>query len=76
MLKQADNDLKNSIGIFDASLGQEGPEQSGLAIERRQQQGEISTLNYSDNLARAMRLQAESSWKLARAYTTPRESNG
>ena len=53
MLKQADKDLKNSIGIFDASLGEKGPEQSGLAIERRQQQGEISTFNYSDNLARA-----------------------
>ena len=56
MLKQADADLKNSIGIFDASLGQKGPEQSGLAIERRQQQGDLSTLNYADNLARAMRL--------------------
>ena len=72
MLKQADADLKNSIGIFDASLGQKGPEQSGLAIERRQQQGDLSTLNYADNLARAMRLSGESSWAFVRWYMTRR----
>ena len=73
MLKQADNDLKNSIGIFDASLGQKGPEQSGLAIERRQQQGEISTLNYSDNLARAMRLSGRIIMDVRpKIYDTPR----
>jgi hypothetical protein len=54
LIALADNDLKASIGIYDASLGQRGPEQSGKAIAQRKQQGDIATLNYSDNLARSI----------------------
>lgn len=54
LIMMADNDLKAAIGIYDASLGQRGPEQSGRAIAQRKQQGDLATLNYSDNLARSI----------------------
>lgn len=55
MIKQADNDLKAVTGIYDASLGQQGPEQSGKAVLLRQQQSNIANLNYTDNQGRAIR---------------------
>lgn len=55
MIRQADNDLKAVTGIYDASLGQQGPEQSGKAVLLRQQQSSIANLNYTDNMARAIR---------------------
>jgi hypothetical protein len=55
MIRQADNDLKAITGIYDASLGQQGPEQSGKAVLLRQKQSDIANLNYTDNLARSIR---------------------
>lgn len=55
LMRAAGDDLKASIGIYDASLGAPGPDQSGKAILARQKQGDLATLNYSDNLARAIR---------------------
>jgi hypothetical protein len=51
----ADNDLKAVMGLYDASLGSYGPEQSGKAILARQRQGEIGNSNYLDNLSRSIR---------------------
>lgn len=48
-------DIKAVTGIFDASLGQEANEKSGRAIIARQQQGEIATFNYQDNMAKGIR---------------------
>lgn len=48
-------DIKSVTGIFDPSLGQESSEKSGRAIIARQQQGEIATFNYQDNMAKAIR---------------------
>ena len=48
-------EIKAVTGIFDASLGQTSNEQTGIAIRARQQQGEIATFNYSDNIARGIR---------------------
>src|SRR5206468_4127937 len=39
-LMHADNDLKTTTGLYEASLGAPGPEQSGKAILLRKQQGE------------------------------------
>ena len=50
----ASEDLKAVTGIFDASMGMEGNEKSGRAIYARQQQGEIATFNYQDNMAKAV----------------------
>jgi hypothetical protein len=55
MIKQADNDLKAVTGIYDASLGQQGPEQSGKAVMLRQRQSDVANLNFTDNLARSIR---------------------
>ena len=55
LIKQADYDLKASLGMFDPSLGQNKSDQSGRAIQSLQKQGDIATLNYSDNLSRSIR---------------------
>ncbi len=52
---QADNDLKATMGIYDASLGQRGPESSGRAILARQRESDTANANYGDNLARAIK---------------------
>jgi Phage P22-like portal protein len=54
-LAHADNDLKATYGMYDASLGKPGPEQSGKAILLRQQQGEESTYGFQDALAPAIK---------------------
>lgn len=59
MVRQADNDIKATTGIYDASLGQQGPDQSGKAILARQKQGDIANFNFSDNLARAIRYRTQ-----------------
>ena len=52
---QADNDLKSTTGIYDPSLGAQGPQQSGRAIGLLQKQGGIANFGYIDNLSRAIR---------------------
>lgn len=47
------DDLKAIAGIFDSSLGAEGNEKSGIAIQRRQAQSSITNLHFIDNLKRA-----------------------
>lgn len=54
-IAQADNDMKAVTSLYDASLGERGPEQSGRAILARKVQGSIANLNFTDNLARAIR---------------------
>lgn len=52
---QAADDIKRITGIFDASLGANGNEQSGKAILARQQQTHNSNYHYHDNLARTIK---------------------
>lgn len=59
--RQADNDLKAVIGLYDASLGEKGPDESGKAILARQKQGELTNVNFIDNFGRAL-------WHAARVY--------
>jgi hypothetical protein len=51
----ADNDMKATTGIYDASLGKSGNETSGRAIMARDQQGETATYVYVDNLSASIR---------------------
>lgn len=51
---QANDDVKNTIGIFDASLGQRSNEVSGKAIIARQQEGDTGTFEWHDALANAV----------------------
>ncbi len=59
MLALSDNDMKASVGIYDASLGEKGPDQSGKAILARQKQADVANLNWSDNLARSIKLRTK-----------------
>lgn len=51
---QAIDDLKATMGMYDASLGNQGNETSGKAIIARQREGDTSTFTWVDNLARAV----------------------
>lgn len=55
MIGQASNDLKASLGLYDPSRGQGSVDQSGKAIQSLQQQGNVATLNYSDNMSRMLK---------------------
>lgn len=50
----AADDMKATTGIYDASLGHQGNETSGIAIRQRQVEGDISTSIYVDNLAKSI----------------------
>jgi hypothetical protein len=52
---QAVDDIKAVFGIFDAALGAQGNETSGIAILARKQQSGISNYHYYDNLVRSIR---------------------
>jgi hypothetical protein len=49
------DDMKATSGIFDASLGNQANETSGKAIFARQQQSNLSTMHFMDNLERSFR---------------------
>ena len=54
-LMLASQELKEVSGQFEADLGMEGNEKSGVAIQQRQRQGDNATYHYIDNLALAIR---------------------
>ena len=54
-LKEADQDIKAVMGLFEASLGEKGPQQSGKAITAVQQQGVQANSNFLDNRERMKR---------------------
>lgn len=49
------DDMKAIFGIFDASLGNNGNETSGVAIVARKEQSSNSNFHFYDNLVRAIR---------------------
>lgn len=52
---QAAEDLKATIGIFDAALGNRSNENSGIAIQRRTAQAQTANFHFVDNLTRSIR---------------------
>jgi hypothetical protein len=50
----AADDIKAITGIYDASLGARSNETSGVAINARKVEGDTSTFNFPDNVARAI----------------------
>lgn len=52
--QMASDEIKAVTGIFDASVGASGNETSGVAIARRQNQGEIATFNFQDNMSKGV----------------------
>lgn len=53
-IRVADEEMKATTGIYDASLGARSNEQSGVAIRARQMEGDVSTSIYVDNLKKAI----------------------
>ena len=51
----AADDVKSTIGMFDASLGARSNETSGKAILARQREGDVATFHFIDNKNRAIR---------------------
>jgi hypothetical protein len=47
-------DIKATTGIYDASLGARSNETSGVAIQRRQNEGDTATFHFADNLNRSI----------------------
>lgn len=50
-----DEDMKASIGIFNASLGNKGQEKSGTAIKAQQSEADVGTYEFIDNYQNAIR---------------------
>ncbi len=68
------DELKATTGIFDASLGAQGNETSGVAITARQREGDVATFEYHDNLSRAIKYTGEILVDLIpRIYDTQRQ---
>lgn len=55
LIKQAQENFYAVTGIYQASLGAPSNEKSGKAILARQNEGNVSTFHYQDNMARALR---------------------
>jgi hypothetical protein len=51
---QASDDIKATTNVYDASLGSQSNETSGIALQRRQGQMELSNFHFVDNLNRAI----------------------
>lgn len=51
---QAAEDMKATTGVYDAALGNQSNETSGVAIRQRQMESDVSTSIYSDNMAAAI----------------------
>lgn len=54
-IQLAIENMKGTIGIYDAGLGNRSNETSGKAILARQKEGDIGTAHYIDNWSRAIR---------------------
>jgi hypothetical protein len=55
----ADNEMRDTIGIQKAALGQESNEQSGIAIQRRKQESDTGQYAFLDNLAAGIRTEGK-----------------
>lgn len=52
--REAVDDIKSSMGLYNASIGQRSNETSGVAIKQRQQEGDVATFHFYDNLVRSI----------------------
>jgi hypothetical protein len=51
---RAEEHVKATIGMYNADMGDKGPERTGAAIRLRQKPGDVSTFAFIDNLSRAI----------------------
>jgi len=55
LAQMSSDDIKSVTGVYDASLGAQGNETSGKAINARKSQGEIANFNYPDNMGKGVK---------------------
>lgn len=55
VMANTEHDIQASMGMYNASLGEESNEKSGRAIMARQREGDVATFHYIDNLSRSIR---------------------
>jgi hypothetical protein len=53
-IQLAAEDMKRTTGIYDASLGAKSNETSGVAIRQRQQEAQLGTSVYADNMVKGI----------------------
>lgn len=53
-MQMASQDIRETLGIHEASFGQESNEKSGVALRAKQSQAEIVTYNFPDNMAKGI----------------------
>jgi len=53
-IQQAKENIKEVMGLYNASIGQRSNETSGVAINARKVEGDIATLHFADNLKRSI----------------------
>lgn len=53
-MEHSEHDIQAALGMYSASLGQQGNEKSGKAIMARQREGDTATFHFQDNLNRAI----------------------
>jgi len=51
---QSSDDMKSTVGIYDAALGARSNETSGIAIRTRQRESDVSNFHFIDNLNRSI----------------------
>lgn len=72
-IARAGDDIKATTGVYDAALGARSNETSGKAIAARQQESDLSTSIYADNMGKAVaqcgRILVD---MIPRIYDTPR----
>lgn len=53
-MQGAVEDIKSSMGLYNASIGAQANEKSGVAIQARQREGDVATFHFGDNLTRSI----------------------
>lgn len=53
-MEGAKQNIKESLGMYNASIGEKSNETSGVAIQRRQHEGDVATFHFPDNVRRSI----------------------
>ena len=53
-MQTAAQDIKSTMGLYNAFIGQRGNETSGVAIQQRKMEGDRAVYHYGDNLVRSI----------------------
>lgn len=48
------DDIKATMGLYNASIGEQSNETSGVAISRRKEEGDVATYHFGDNLVKSI----------------------